>query len=267
MNVYKYELKAARYRTLMWIVVIMCLVAMYFSIYPAFSKDADTIKNLFNNMPAAVHHILGVGSDLKQFSFLGFVGNIFPFITLIGAIQASTLGLGILSKEKALSMSDFILTKPKTRRSIFWQKVLAGATTLIVTEFIVVAGAFGIAAAVGAGDFSRHDFLMFWGSFILIQFWFYALGLLISQLVNKVKATAPLGLGLSFGFFLVAVFALIVGDDSVRWLTPFRYIDYKKIVTDGAYDMWHVAFGLTLITIFTAACYLIYTRRDVPAAI
>lgn len=266
MNVYFYELRAARFRTIAWIVAIVAMIAMYFSIYPAFSKDADTLKNLFNNLPAAAHHIMGIG-DMKLFSFLGFVGNIFPFITLIGAIQAATLGLGLLSKEKALKMSDFLLTKPKTRRSIFWQKALAGATTLIITEVIVIASAFGIAFAVNAGDFSKHDFLMFWGAFVLIQFWFYSLGLLVSQVVKKIKATAPLGLGMSFGFFLLAIFALIIGDDSVRWLTPFRFIDYKKIVTDGAYDMGHLLFGIGLIVVFSTVCYFIYTRKDVPAAI
>lgn len=266
MNVYRYELRAARFRTIAWIIATVALISLYFSIYPAFSKDADALKNLLNNLPAAAHHIMGIG-DMKLFSFLGFVGNIFPFITLIGAIQATTLGLGILSKEKAMKLSDFLLTKPKTRRSIFWQKALAGATILFITEVIVIASAFGIAFAVNAGDFSKHDFLMFWGAFALIQFWFYTAGLLVSQVMKKVKATAPLGLGMSFGFFLVAIFALIIGDDSVRWLTPFRFIDYKKIVTDGAYDISHLLFGVGLVIVFTAICYFIYTRKDVPAAI
>lgn len=265
-NVYLYELRAARYRTVAWTVAIVALVALYCSVYPAFSKDADTLRQLFNNMPAAMHHIMGIG-EMKLFSFLGFFGNVFPFITLIGAIQASTMGLGLPSKERALKMSDFLLTKPKTRRSIFWQKVIAGATILLVTEIIVTVAAFLIAEAFGAGDISTHDFLLFWGAFMLIQFWFYTAGLLISQVVNKLKATAPIGLGTSFGFFLVAILAVIIGDDSVRWLTPFRFIDYKKIVTDGAYDMSHLLFGIGLTVLFTAICYFIYTRKDVPAAI
>ena len=266
MNVYFYELRAIRLRTIAWIIATVALMGMYFSIYPAFSKDADTLRAMFENLPPAMRHIMGIG-DMKLFSFLGFMGNIFPFITLIGAVQAATLGLGILSKERAMKMSDFLLTKPKTRRSIFWQKFLAGATTLIITQIIVTAAAFVIAGAVGAGSFSTREFLLFWGAFVLIQFWFYSAGLLVSQLVKKLKATTPLGLGLSFGFFLLAIFAVIIGDESVRWLTPFRFIDYKKIVTDGAYNMVHVLFGLALVVVFTTVCYVIYTRKDVPAAI
>lgn len=266
MNVYLFELRTARFRTIAWIVATIALVALYFSVYPAFSKDVDTLRNLLNNLPAAARHIMGIG-DMKLFSFLGFVGNVFPFITLIGAIQAATLGLGLLSKESAMKLSDFLLTKPKTRRAIFLQKVLAGVTILVTTEIAVSAAAFGIAFAVNAGDFSTHDFLLFWGAFALIQFWFFTAGLLVSQIVKKIKATAPLGLGMSFGFFLAAIFALIIGDDSVRWLTPFRFIDYRKIVTEGAYDMAHLLFGIGLVVTFTTVCYVIYTRKDVPAAI
>ncbi len=267
MNILHFELRSLRTRTLLWILLTIALIAMYMSIYPAFAKDADQLLATLKNLPPAMHHIMGMGGEMKLFSFLGFWGNIFPFITLIGAIQASVTGLGLLSKEPATKTTDFLLTKPRTRQSIYGQKVLAGAISLIVTAATVTVAAFLLAAAFGAGNFDGRDYLMFWGVFALIQAWFFSLGLLVSQVVHRLKSTVPYALAMSFGFFLFALFGMIVGDDAVRWLTPFRFIDYQKIVTDSAYDPGHFLYGCALILVFVAVSYVIYTRKDVPAAV
>lgn len=266
LNVFFYELKALRYRTLLWIIAITLMLALYLSIYPAFASDVEALKKTFANIPPAFQHMMGVGV-MQMFSFLGFFGNIFPFITLLGAIQAAVTGLTMLSKEQTSKTTDFLLTKPQTRTWIFLQKHDAGFLSLLVAQTVLVGIAFLVAAVVNVGEFDHTRFLMFWGSFALIQFWFYALGLLLSQIVKKIKSVTPLALAVSFGFFVVAMFGMIVGDDAVRWLTPFRLVDYKKIVLDGAYDIGHILFGLVCIIIFTAASYVIYTRKDVPSAL
>jgi hypothetical protein len=72
MNVLRFELRAARTVTLVWIIAILALTAMYLSIYPAFRDDADQLLATLRHVPAAMNHILGMGGDLKLFSFVGF---------------------------------------------------------------------------------------------------------------------------------------------------------------------------------------------------
>lgn len=266
MNVFRYELRAARVTTAIWIVAIITLTSLYLSIYPAFSKDATQLLETLKHLPPAVHHILGMGGDLRLFSFFGFFGNIFPFITLIGAIEAAVVGLGILSKEPASNTTDFLLSKPRSRVSIYVQKVLTGALVLLVTELAVTVSSYALAKAFGASDIDQTQYMLFWGAFALIQFWFFALGLLVSQIAKKLRSVAPFAIGISFGFFLLALFGMIVGDDTVRWMTPFRFIDYQKIVTDSTYDLSHLLYGIALILVFGVVSFLIYTRKDIPAA-
>lgn len=267
MNVFAYELKAARTATMLWIVATLMLVSLYLSIYPAFAKDAAAFLELINNIPVAMQHIMGAGLDAMLFSFLGFFANVFPFITLIGAIQASILGFTMLSKEQLAKTTDFLFTKPITRASIFWQKVGAGACALLCTELAVAGGAFILANWFNAGNFDKGQFAMFWGAFAIIQFFMYSLCLVISQVVKNMKAVVPPALGLSFGLFLFALFALIIGDDTVRWLTPFRFIDYRRIITEGTYDPAHIMYAGVIIGAFIVVSYIIYTRKDVPAAV
>ncbi len=267
MNVFRYELRAARVTTVIWIVAIIALTSLYLSIYPAFSKDSAQLLETIHRLPAALHHILGLGGNEKLFSFLGFFGNVFPFVTLIGGIQAAVVGLGLLSKEPASNTTDFLLSKPRSRVSIYIQKLLSGVLILLVTEVLVAASSYGIAKAFGSGDIDMTQYLLFWGAFALIQFWLFSLGLLVSQIAHRLKSVAPFAIGISFGFFLLALFGLIVGDDTVRWMTPFRFIDYQKIVTDSAYDLSHLLYGIALIVVFGVVSFIIYTRKDIPAAI
>ncbi len=267
MNVLRYELKAARVSAILWICTIVALVALFMSIYPAFANDATAVLNVFKNMPAAMRNITGADADMKLFSFLGFFANIFPFITLIGAIEAAVLGFGILSKESIAKTTDFLLTKPKTRRAIYWQKTGASVIMLLATQVVVVAAAILLSRWSNAGSYDMGQFMMLWGAFVLIQFFMFTLCVLLSQLVKKLRSPVPPALGLSFGLFLLALFALVIGENSVRWLTPFRFIDYKKIITDGTYDMGHIVYALVLIAAFTGVSYIIYTRKDVPAAV
>ena len=267
MNIFAFELKAIRTSTILWVAATLMLVSLYMSIYPAFAKDADAFLELVKNIPQAMNHIMGAGVDTMLFSFLGFFANVFPFITLIGAIQAAILGFTVLSKEQLAETTDFLLTKPVTRASIFWQKFLAGATALAVTQLAVAVGAFLLASWFDAGDFDRGQFAMFWGAFAVIQFFMFTLCLFISQVAKKIKATTPPAIGLSFGLFLFALFALVIGDDTVRWLTPFRFIDYQKIITEGTYDPAHILYAAAIIIAFVVASNIIYTRKDVPAAV
>lgn len=266
MNVFRYELRAARVTTAIWIVAIIGLTSLYLSIYPAFSKDADQLIKTLQHLPAAVHHIMGMGGDLRMFSFFGFFGNIFPFVTLIGAIQAAVVGLTLLSKEPASNTTDFLLSKPRSRVSIYLQKLSTGILLLILTEIVVTISTYGLAKAFGSGDIDLTQYLLFWGAFALIQFFFFTLGLLVSQIARKLKTVAPFAIGMSFGFFLLALFGMIVGDDTVRWMTPFRFIDYTKIVTDSSYDLSHLLYGTALIIVFGVVSFVMYTRKDIPAA-
>lgn len=255
-----------RVTSIIWIIAILALTSMYLSIYPAFSKDATQLLETLKHLPPAVHHIMGMGGNLKLFSFFGFFGNVFPFITLIGAIQAAVVGLGILSKEPATSTTDFLLSKPRSRISIYVQKILAGGIVLFITEVIVTATSYALAKSFGSGDIDMTQYMLFWGAFALIQFWFYALGLLVSQIAKKIKSVAPLAIGMSFGFFLLALFGMIVGDDTVRWMTPFRFIDYQKIVNDSAYDLSHFLYGIAILIVCGVISFIVYTKKDIPAA-
>lgn len=265
-NVLRYELRQARGNTLGWMIGIVAFSSLYLSVYPAFSEDVEQLQRAFANLPPAMQHVMGIGA-MDQFSFLGFFGNIFPMITLAGGIMGLVIGLSTLSKEQRSKTSEFLLTKPRTRTAIYLQKITSSALVLLCTQLVVASATWLISYSMGVEDLSVKRFMMFWGAFALIQYWLFALGLLISQLVRRLKSVVAPAMGIGFAFFLEATLGAILGDDVMQWLTPFRFIDYRKIVEDGIYETPHLLFALAGITVCVIASYLIYTRKDVPSTI
>ena len=121
MNVFKFELRSLRIMLLLWALAFVALITIYISVYPSFSKDAAATQQLFATLPFAVHAALGMNVE-TLFSFLGFLGNVFTVILLASAMFGASLGLGLFSREGRARTTDFLLTKPRRRSSIFFAK-------------------------------------------------------------------------------------------------------------------------------------------------
>lgn len=249
-----------------WTVTLILVSALYMSVYPAFKNDVDTVREMFNKLPEAMKQAMGIGS-MDMFTFLGFLGNVFPFITLIGAIQAMSYGLGMVSKERTAKTTDFLLTKPVTRTKVFVTKFSASMVALILTQVAVYGTLLVLSIFVGAGDFSAKRFWMIVIVLSMIQLWFFSFGLLVASFVKKIRSTTPLALSFVFGFFIVGLLGAVIGEEEVRALTPFKYISYQRVVEHGEYDMLYVLLVVAVFVVGSTVAYLVYKKKDVPAEI
>lgn len=247
-----------------WTVALVLVAVVYMSVYPAFKNDVDTVREIFDKLPGAMKQAMGIGS-MDMFTFLGFLGNIFPFITLIGGIQAMGYGLGMVSRERAAKTNDFLLTKPVTRTKVFISKFSAVVLSLAITQVAVYVTLLALSIFVGAGDFSAKRFWMICSVLALVQLWFFGFGLLVASFVKRIRLTTPLALSFVFGFFIVGLLGAVIGEEEVRGLTPFKYISYKKIIEHGEYDMFYVLLALAVFVVGSFAAYVICKKRDVPS--
>lgn len=221
--VLSFELRAWRGHIIGWTLGAVLFISLYLSIYPAFSRDVDTLKRAFESMPAAMQQVMGIGV-MDHFTFLGFLGNIFPFIGLVGGTMGALIGFAVLTREQRSKTTEFLLTKPISRSRIFAGKLLAGLLALVATA-----------------------------------------GLFLSQIVRKIRSPVAPALTLSFAMFILSILGTILGDAAMRWLTPYRFVDYEKIVLNGQYDLVHIGFGLATAAVMIFISYLIYARRDVSS--
>ncbi len=265
MNVYRHELRALWRPTTIWIAVLSLTCLLFMSMYPAFRDDIETSRHLLENFPPVVRTMFGLNLS-AFFTFVGFYAYMFTYLTLIGAIQAMNLGLGVMVRESQSKTTDFLLTKPITRTRVFVAKLMAMLTMLVAT-FVVFCGVASMMAWVfGAGSVSWARFMGLNVLFLCLMLWFMAFGILISQLARKVRSVVAYTLAWVFGLFVVGLIGAVIGEDKVRFVTPFKYVDYMAIATSGAIDARYAVVGAAIALTMLVVGYVLYVRRDKKAA-
>lgn len=254
-----------RWSTIIWIAALAGVVLMYLSIYPTFAHDANLTKTLFDNFPPAFKAAFSIDVD-TLLSFLGFFAFTFTNLTLIASIHAMYTGVNLLSRESRSKTTDFLLTKPRRRATIYCQKLCAGVTIIVVTWGILYGTAFGLAKAFGAGNFNVHYFTLLMLSLLIVQLWFLICGFLAAQQLPRLKSTIPVTLAVVFGFFMIGMLAAIINDTHLRYFSPFKFFNYVDIVAGKGYELVYLVIAGISVLVMLVASYILYTKRDVRAA-
>lgn len=266
MNVYRQELKMLRGSFIVWTVTALLLGTLYLTIYPSFAKDADTLRQILAHVPAAAKNFMGAGF-MDMFTFNGFFANISTVFMLTFAIQAMNIGISMTNRESLARTTDFLLTKPLTRSQVFIQKLLASLTVLLATSALFILYFFVGAKIAGAGAFDHTVFFMICGVLVGLQLWFLGVGILVAQLRRRIRSVISLSLSIVLALFVLGLFGSMVDDKLMRFITPFKYIDLSKVITNRQYELNHVMLWAAIVVISTAAGWLLYKRRDVPSEV
>lgn len=261
MNIFWFELKSIRFSTVMWLIGLAVLLGVYLGVYPSFSRDAEATKQLFSSLPPAFGAAIGLNME-TLFSFLGFLGNIFTVVLLAAAIHGSSLGLGIFSREQRSKTTDFLLSKPRHRRTVFTAKYLAGTTVIILTTTWVILVAFLVSRLLSIEGYDFKTFFMITAVFGMIEIWFFSVAVLLSQVKKKIKIVAPTALTLAFGMFLFGTIGTLIDENKTRWLAPAKYVDFSYVVEHQKYQWPYLAVGAGIVGLSLAMSYMIYTRKD-----
>ncbi|WP_461615542.1 ABC transporter permease subunit [Clostridium sp. Marseille-QA1073] len=264
MNMFLHELKAYRKSTIVWTCVLVAVSILFLSLFPSFSKDVAEFNKILESFPEGVRKALGISIDTIS-TFIGFYSYVFLYIVLCGSIQAMNLGVSILSKEVREKTADFLLTKPVTRMQVVTSKLLAALASLIITNVIYIAATTIVGLAVAEGTFDFKIFFMISITGFFVQLMFLSLGVIISVLVPKIKSVLPISLSTVFGFFIISMFGSVIGDNAIRYITPFKYFDTAYIIKNSAYEASFIIIEILFIGITTAISYLIYSKKDIHA--
>jgi ABC-2 type transport system permease protein len=233
--------------------------------FPAFIKDVAVTKKLLASLPLALRSAVGIQLE-TFFSIFGFYSYLFLYVMLTGSVQAMNLGTSLISKEDRSKTAEFLLTKPVTRSQIVTSKLFAAFVLLVITNVVYLIAASTVAKAVSIEPFSMKIFLMISAVLFLVQLMFLSLGVLVSVIVPKIKSVISVSLPTVFGFFIISMIGSIIGDEAVRYITPFKFYEPNYIIKNGSYEMRFVVIEIVFIVVAIAASYAIYARKDIRAA-
>lgn len=264
MNMFLHELKSYRKSTIIWTCSICAIVVVFLFMFTSLANEAAEMKKILAGYPEGVRKALGISLDTIV-TLLGFYSFMFIYVVLCGAIQAMNLGTSIISKEVREKTADFLLTKPVSRKQVLTAKLLAALTSLGITNVIFLIVANIMASIVHSEPYSLKILLLISFTMFFIQLIFMSLGILISVIVPKIKSVIAVSLSTVFSFFILSMFGSFIGEEAIRYITPFKFFDSAYILKHAAYELPFVVLTIVLIIVAIGASYVIYDKRDIHA--
>lgn len=263
MNIFLHELKAYRKSLIIWALSMTALAVMYMFLFKGLGNDIEEFKVFMNNMPDVMKKAFNIYLDSIS-TLVGFYSFVFTFVVLCGAIQAMNIGTAIVSKEIRDKTADFMMTKPISRDKILTSKLLAALSSLAITNIIYLCLTIPVAVVI-SNDINMKVFLMLSSTLFFVQVMFMTLGIIVSVIAGKIKSVISISLSTVFGFYIIGTLGSVIGDEKVRYISPFRYFDLPYIIKNAAYETSFVIVGIIFVIVAIAASYLIYVKKDVHA--
>lgn len=236
---------------------------MVLSIYPFMADMGEDLAVMFESLPEGVAKAMGMDANTWS-SILGFYSTYYGIyiVVLIGIYTTST-GATIVSKEEKDGTSEFLLTRPISRSSIFWSKMYS-LFLLAFSVYLIQ----GISAVIGVLIFQEE--VMDWSAFAVMHIhglflilFFTSVGVLISMFVKPKKNFMGLVVGIVFGSYFLD--AIAKSTDATAWIgyfSPFHYVDFA--VNDPDYSINYFG-GLSFILLgflMLYGAFKVYQRKD-----
>lgn len=251
-----------------WLYFTLGLVAtllLFGSFFNALKADVQLMNRLLQNFPPEFKAAFGF-ADVDLSKIEGYYSFISSYIVLVGAVFGMKQGVGLLSEEGRRHMTDFLLTRPVRRAQVFLSKLAAILISLLAQNLVLyLAGALLIRLVIRE-PFDGGTFALLSFSTLLVQLFFVGLGLSIAALRQRIRSVTPIALGVVFFFFIIELVNESLRDVKLSYFSPFSYFQGVDILARRAYDPVYLLIDLAVFAVFTAAGFLIYTRKDFYAA-
>ena len=265
MNVFLHELRSYRRSTLIWALSLSALAVVFLAMYPSFTNDVAASKKILANLPPSVRNVLGISLG-NFFTIFGFYSYFVGFLVLAGAVQAMNIGLGVIAKEQSDKTADFLLTKPISRAAVITNKILAAIALLVITNIVFIVVSVIGAKAVSTTDFALRPLVLIALTVLLVQLFFMALGAVFAVILPKVHSVISVTLPTVFAFFIVGALGAILGNENVRYVTPFKFYDTNYIISHNTLELKFLIVEAAFIAVALAATYVIFIKKDIRAA-
>ena len=261
MNIFWHELKDNFKSLLIWALGIIFMVAGGMSKYSAASQSGQSMNEIMSKMPRYIQSLFGISSfDLSLAT--GFYGVLFLYLVIMAVIHASLLGALIISKEERDKTSEFLYSKPISRRKIITQKVGAGFVLIILLNSVTLFSSLVIVSMFSKGENVASIIIPLMIGLLILQLLFYSLGLGTSSLQPNPKSASSVVSGLLlFFFFLYKLIDMTPKLDLLKYFTPFAYFDAQKIINSGINQVYVILSAL-IITSMLMTSYVFYGKRD-----
>ena len=260
MAVFRYELRQLRGHTLWWglsvVLATLMILPAYINMLASGSLDvAAVMNNDFFEM---------LGADVNIISTpIGTVGYVTSFFVIAAGINGMFLGLKTFTKETIGKTSEFTYTKPYGRGPVFCAKLLSAIVSALIIGACYL-GASVLTPFMGiSGSIDYKPLTLIALSFTLIEVFFVLFGACVGAIYSKIRSPLLVSSGVVFLFYVLSAYASKVGNNAIKFLTPFSYFGASRIVSSGGYNAGYMAALLILCAAFAVVGFVVFAKKDI----
>ena len=267
MIIFQREVKRNFKSFTIWTVLMLVMFIYMAYMYPSMAdpEQAEKIQDFIKAFPEGFLKSFNIDimmnlDDVTSY----FAGEGYVFWLLFGSIYSMILASGILSKEESDKTAEFLLSKPVKRNTVVTAKLLNVFFYIFSFNFVLSLGSYISCEIVKTDKFSRDMLVLLCVGAFLVQLTFAAVGFLISVFVVKTKSVIPIAIGVVLGtYFLNSLAGMTEKTENFKYLTPFKYVDARDILTDKSLNPVYLLIISAVIVVSIVMTYVFYNRKDI----
>ncbi|HHT21017.1 MAG TPA: ABC transporter permease subunit [Tissierellia bacterium] len=258
MNTFRHEWRLHGRLLRGWLIAILLTLALFLSFYPAFQDGLDDMVAMMEGFPPEV--LRGFGLDIDSFAtYSGYLAYIYVFVQLLLGILSIMSGMILVGREKLNRSSDFLFSKPVSRRGLWLAKVAVGLLGLLIVNSLITAVVYGVSGVFSIPTDGAIGSILV--SSLLVQLIFFFLGTLIAVLKRRLQTVTSSATAIGFGFYFLLIVARLLEDDQFLRLSLYGLFDTAQVQRQGV-DPTNLTIGLGLIILLAGISYRRYVTQD-----
>lgn len=250
---------------IIWAIIITFLIILTMSFYGTFMENQSKISGMLSIIPKGALQFKGISNFNDLLSVMGFyAANNVIYMMVLGSIFSIVISSNILLKEEYDKTAEYLLTRPLTRREIFFSKMAVVGLYVFLLNLITALAGFISIEIVREGPFKISAFLVLCTYTFLLNILFGAIGLFISTLIKRARPITTLCIGLVLiMYFIVTLSKITTSGSSIGYLSPFKFANVDAINPVYGLEVWNLVYFIGLTLFLTTMSYRIYMRKDI----
>jgi ABC-2 type transport system permease protein len=200
-----------------------------------------------------------------MFSLNGFFAFYSLYLVLAASIMASYFGILLMGREKICKTSDFLMTRPQSRVSLFAEKLLAGVASLMLINTILISFLAFMFHLMDTTGSSFSTYMLLCSTLVVIQLMMFSIGVVLGVFIPRIRVPAGIAASVAFTFFIIGMVYGLIKSDSIRFFAPFQYINTDYIVKNGHYEWPWLALAVVVMVVPVIVSAVWFSRRDIDS--
>jgi len=260
-NIIKRELKLNIRQLIIFSLITASFLLLMDFMFPVVQKMApqmDEVMAQFSDSFLAAFNMDDLGFDTIT-SFFGTEGYL--YVNLILGAYGAILGSSILLKEKADKTFEYLMTKPVSRKDIYFGKLISGFLNVLAISLVVFVINLIAFSIVDVLDI-KALLLLTLGTFLLTLL-IYMFSFFMALFAKKTRDAMGMGMGLLFGSYLLFIISLVSDKiDFLKYFSLFYYIDSTPLIKDHSFNIFYIVGALIIMGALKYFGFVVYKKQD-----